>query len=338
MDNPPRARGGIPALVTTGILALTCIGPFLVGRDPAPPSAAPSVPAELEGLLAQWTEEAFPGNPDTLADHLDSATARHLTLGRRVYEDYCGGCHGENADGLGESASFLVPRPRNFRHGLTEDAPPLFKFRSTESGNPPLIEDMVKTIRFGLKGSAMPEHRLLDPVDVEAVAEYVLWVSKTSEFAVSVEMAYFDEEPDLSDEDELADFHEEYVLAEAERIQDRYGSPARLSMGIEPANDSASVTLGEKLYVDKGCHECHGRTGRGDGTSSDTLSDDWGFPIDPRDLTSGVFRAGSKGRDLFLRIRGGVTGTPMPSFDDLSDDEVWHLVHFVQSLAGEASR
>lgn len=70
----------------------------------------------------------------------------------------------------------------------------------------------------------------------------------------------------------------------------------------------------------------------GDGPSSYALRDWQDAAIRPRDLTTGVFRAGSTAEDVFVRIKTGLSGTPMPSSSNLPDDRIWDLVHFVRSL------
>ena len=66
-------------------------------------------------------------------------------------------------------------------------------------------------------------------------------------------------------------------------------------------------------------------------SSSYTLRDYKDSLIRPRDFTTGVFRAGSTAKDLFLRLRGGLNGTPMPSIPG-TDEEIWAQVYYVLSM------
>ncbi|MFQ5749008.1 MAG: cbb3-type cytochrome c oxidase subunit I, partial [Planctomycetota bacterium] len=318
MKNPPPWRGGLsPLVATTGITLLVFLAPLLAGRGPKSPRPAGPFPADLAAFGIRGLHDLFPGDPATFTDNLTDPKVRRIVQGRQVFETYCTGCHGTDADGNGPAAPMLIPRPRNFRYGVDPESPPIFKFRSTSSGEPPLRSDLVRTIGSGLPGSAMPNHRLVVPSDLDAVAEYILWVAKTSEFAQAVRTDYEDEEPDLSDEEERGDFYEEFVLEESDRIHQRYEHPNTLAVGSETPDDEASRERGRAIFQREGCVECHGKTGRGDGSSAEGLQDSWGFPIDPRDFSTGRFRAGSSDRDVYLRIRGGVSGTPMPSFEDL---------------------
>lgn len=99
------------------------------------------------------------------------------------------------------------------------------------------------------------------------------------------------------------------------------------------------VGKGREVYEKAGCGECHGRTGRGDGPSAGQLKDEWGNPIRPADLTRRPFKGGSTPRDLFRTLITGLGGTPMPSYRDaLTDEELWALVYYVDSLAPRGVR
>ena len=73
------------------------------------------------------------------------------------------------------------------------------------------------------------------------------------------------------------------------------------------------LELGKSVYTEIGCIKCHGDIGKGDGPSAYTLIDSWGYPIIPRDFTSGIYLGGGTPKDLYLRFVGGMDGTPMPS-------------------------
>ncbi|MGB5053070.1 MAG: hypothetical protein WBO24_01600, partial [Nitrospirales bacterium] len=69
--------------------------------------------------------------------------------------------------------------------------------------------------------------------------------------------------------------------------------------------------------------------------------DSWGGAVKPAHLSlaagvPGGVKLGHHGGRLFLTIKTGIGGTPMPAFDSLTSEEVWDLVHFVQSLRVEA--
>src|SRR3970040_518226 len=69
--------------------------------------------------------------------------------GKILYETYCSTCHGFDGKGEGTAAIYLNPKPRDFTRGI-------FKFQSTPVGGLPTDEDLHRTLRNGMPGSAMP--------------------------------------------------------------------------------------------------------------------------------------------------------------------------------------
>ena len=74
------------------------------------------------------------------------------------------------------------------------------------------------------------------------------------------------------------------------------------------------------------CALCHGERGDGRGMRSS------GFAKAPASFVDPAWRRGATPRRVFFAIREGVRGTPMPSWDWLSEDEAWDLVAYVLSL------
>jgi mono/diheme cytochrome c family protein len=119
-------------------------------------------------------------------------------------------------------------------------------------------------------------------------------------------------------------------------------------------NTAESRARGRELYLGQRakCATCHGDSGLGDGpqtvavqknplTNEDYpvpgLFDEWGNPIEPRNLTRGIYRGGRRPVDLYRRIHAGIKGTPMPAFGTvLNDNEIWDIVNYVTYLPFEA--
>ncbi|MGR3318765.1 MAG: ethylbenzene dehydrogenase-related protein, partial [Candidatus Anammoxibacter sp.] len=82
---------------------------------------------------------------------------------------------------------------------------------------------------------------------------------------------------------------------------------------------------------------CHGEDGRGNGPITNTMRNEWGFQFRARNFTrGGLFKRGNAVRDIFITVSTGLNGTPMGSFIDLlTEEERWHLAHFVNSLNRE---
>ncbi|MEO1993851.1 MAG: cytochrome c, partial [Planctomycetaceae bacterium] len=106
-----------------------------------------------------------------------------------------------------------------------------------------------------------------------------------------------------------------------------------------------SIQRGRRLYLDKklNCRNCHGDTGLGNGpqtrdyekdATKPGLFDDWGHPLKPRNLTTGIYRGGRRPIDIYRRIRSGIKGAKMPAFDVnvASEQDVWDLVNYVLSI------
>ena len=85
------------------------------------------------------------GAPHAQATTSSTAAPR----GKAVYDQHCAECHGATGHGDGPAAPFLTPRPRDFTAGR-------YKLRTTESGSVPTDDDLARSVREGLPGSAMP--------------------------------------------------------------------------------------------------------------------------------------------------------------------------------------
>ncbi len=71
-----------------------------------------------------------------------------LARGLELFAHHCASCHGEEGAGDGTAAYLLNPKPRDFTGGT-------FILTSTEMGLPS-DEDLLKTLGYGMPGSAMP--------------------------------------------------------------------------------------------------------------------------------------------------------------------------------------
>ena len=88
-----------------------------------------------------------------------------------------------------------------------------------------------------------------------------------------------------------------------------------------------------KLLYDKNCAGCHGAEGRGNGDAAQFLL------IRPRDFTLGKFKYRSTflGKlpldgDVYRTLVRGLPGTAMPSWRELSDEQLWALVDYVKTF------
>ena len=112
------------------------------------------------------------------------------------------------------------------------------------------------------------------------------------------------------------------------------GSP--LLVPPEPAFDDLHWYGGRRIYLEA-CAPCHGADGNP--VPEAVKFDNEGYPVPPRSFVNGIFKGGSEGHQLYARIFKGMKGTPMPAFEGAyTNDEVWDLIHYVQSLARKGAQ
>lgn len=88
------------------------------------------------------------------------------------------------------------------------------------------------------------------------------------------------------------------------------------------------ISAGRKLFR-ANCQSCHGKVGEGDGPLSNT------FTPRPANFLVDSFMQFISPLQVFNTTRLGVRGTGMPSFDKLSDKEIWAVSFYVKSLRFE---
>ncbi len=231
-----------------------------------------------------------------------SVTAASLEAGKTIYLQHCAACHGDGGDGNGPASVWLFPRPRNFSAGL-------FKIKSTPGMELPSDQDLLDTVTRGMPGSSMPSFTYLAERERRDAVEYVKFLT-----------AYTNDAGNR--------------VNRFEQAQAGGVSSQAIQIPPEPPVTVQSLADGAHLFTKLNCVMCHGETGAGDGPNASTLKDTQGLYLPPRDFSTGAFRGGHTGRDLFTRIAVGLPGTPMVAFDNqvMTDRERWSLVHYIQSL------
>jgi DMSO reductase family type II enzyme heme b subunit len=171
-----------------------------------------------------------------------------------------------------------------------------YKIRSTGLGTLPTDEDLFRIISSGIEGTAMPFWNTLSSGERWQVIYYV----KT--------------------------FYEGFKESEAHEV---------ISIKAETSSDSESVKRGKKLFKEAKCFLCHGEDGRADGQITTTLKGKWHFPYKARNLTKGwLFKGGNATKDIYRTVSTGINETPMGSYEDfLTDEDRWHLTHYVKSIS-----
>ncbi|HXT60853.1 MAG TPA: cytochrome c [Pirellulales bacterium] len=272
-----------------------------------------------------------------------------------LFRQHCVHCHGVTGDGAGPTAAFLNPHPRDYRRGT-------FKFKSTGFNDKPTTADLKRTLIDGIPGTAMPSFALLPADQIEALVEYVKYLSIRGETERNMAGALFlqDEEIEATRagilEGYLQPIVDQWAAAEEAVVR-----PTERPETSTPEELASSIEEGRKLFFNKDaqCTKCHGPTGLGDGNDgmAEKLYDVWNekktaddlarwlLPkqeLRPRNLRMGIYRGGGRPLDIYRRIHAGIPGTPMPGAgpqpgkkETFTPEQIWHLVDYVRSLPYE---
>lgn len=337
----------------------------LEGRDPATvkPAQREAVEEMLTELFGTPDDPRVPPRTDldlSLVQRAAGPIGRDITGNERgLFRKHCAVCHGISGDGAGPIAEMLNPYPRDFRNGV-------FKFTSVSGGAKPLRSDLLRTLKRGLPGTGMPSFSPLSPEDLDALAEYVRYLSIRGETELFLLRT-------VVDENEPLPLQRRFVFEEgvrpvdamwrlAEEQPEKYVVvPQRPKLSPEMLD--AAIARGKALYQEPRaqCTKCHGPEGRGDGSETE-LFDDWNKakkgvtdeqtrqlakwfslplqPLRPRNFHDGLFHGGGRPEDIYLRIYIGIPGTPMPAAGAapgtpgvFTPDEIWDLTFYVLSLS-----
>lgn len=215
-----------------------------------------------------------------------------------LYRKHCIRCHGTSGDGRGPAARLLSPYPRDFRLGK-------FKFKTTPQGTKPTKEDLAKTLRHGIPGTSMPSFSLLRDQEIDALVDYVIYLSVRGEAERSM-LYQVSHSLDYSRGDRLIDFglkdkqskEFELQLSKLEQpVSQLYASwevkpsetpelpqsfPVLGAPTVDASNQSAlseSIARGQQLFQGSiaSCSKCHAADGSGQGAPKDydAWTKDW---------------------------------------------------------------
>ena len=243
--------------------------------------------------------------------------ADRLNLGKRIYTEYCMACHGIDGKGDGPAAKGLYPPPRNFTLGI-------MKFGNVSSGEL-TDDDILKThLHRGLKGTAMLPWDLSDE-QADAVIQYIktfapnVWIGKDKELGERVRIPrdpFGLARKGSAIERGKAVYH---VSANCQTCHQAYVTKeelAVLSNRIEETDEYTVADFDDDIYALK------------------PQESDHGYKTIPPDFTWHEMRSIHTFKDLYLRIAVGIGGTTMPAWKDtMSEEDIWALSYYIQSLA-----
>jgi len=260
--------------------------------------------------------------PMTLAGETVSAEA--LNHGYEQYMLNCYACHGEDGDGKGPAAPYLRPQPRDFRTGV-------FKFGGVRNPGMPHTKDLVDLVKRGITGTAMLAWDLPDE-DLVAIVQYIKTFSSA---ATEGSAKLWSKRKSLG----------ERIVAEKDPWKGK---------------DAEAIAHGEVVYhINAQCRTCHPSY-----ITQSTMWDmsqkvGWGYAelmyrpqLKESDAFKGVkilpidflyhpiksIRADDSAEDqrdrLYRVIGAGIPGAAMPTWKGaLSEEDLWSLVYYVQSVA-----
>ncbi len=274
---------------------------------------------DYKELLSLEKVEKAAGPPATTAEPGDKG----------LYRQLCASCHGESGQGRGPVAASQNPYPREFRHGV-------FKYKSTARKNKPVKADIARDLRKGLSGTQMPLFDKLSDEKINAVVDYVVFLSIRGEFErkllytaafeldLNTDRIYSVAYKKSDDAENKKKFKGQLDTAteiltgiadawvEAADGVEEFAMPKFPLYGSETVDNKkeldASIALGRKLYLSEeaACAKCHGESARGDGKQLPDY-DDW-----TKDWTSKIDISPTKLDDLLpLMARGGMKPQPL---------------------------
>ncbi|WP_428306075.1 c-type cytochrome [Lacipirellula sp.] len=323
----------------SGLLTVVALSAALIGCEQAPPprfglnpvvmvnnEISPEYQQEIANVLA-----AMFGTPDAPYALPESGlNQQRLTLAagaawsdkqgvdRGLYRKHCVHCHGINGDGRGPTARFLNPYPRDYRQGV-------FKFKTTYNPAKPTNGDLRRVLNNGVPGTSMPSFSLLTESELDALLEYVKYLSIRGEMETQLSQYVYDElgeaekedangDPVLDDDGnpvmerppldpatnaEQAEVVKELlanVLGPWQEANDQVINPAEEGLPADnrtPEEIGESIAKGRELFfgTKANCFTCHGPTGLGDGQQNDF--DIWAkeqntFDIANKDLAESI--------------------------------------------------
>lgn len=298
--------------------------PTLGGKvaDPA------KLPDPKKETLRAALDEVFGTPAEPTVNGADANAVTQLAISPESLKAAAGGfkarcvqCHGQPGDGRGPNAAFIDPYPRDFRTGSFKRA--TGKVRNGK----PRLDDIITTLRSGVKGTSMPMFDLISADDVRATAGYVIYLAIRGEVEAEVTKRLLSDGEDALD-DPAAGVREVFPKVLAAWVAAQVVGDDVVSTGPVPDAPDA-IRRGRALFAGKGgCLACHEQYGRKDVYRFDVR----GLPNRVGELTEPARKWGKEPADLAHRVRFGIHAANMPANPALTDAEVRDLVSFLHAL------
>lgn len=228
----------------------------------------------------------------------DPATPGHekdgwqLLYGRNLYMRHCLHCHGVSGDGNGPTATYLNPRPRDYRQGV-------FKFTSTIGTAKARRDDLQQILKNGIPGTSMPSFVLLKTEEKAAIIEYIRWLAMRGEFEIKLSRELGTDYSTKAVQDRMNNKESRSDIVAALNTfigtKDKPGEFAQTISDVSdtlagdwtaaedeanlvlpkvarqlPHDDPQSIARGRALFMSEKlkCYNCHGIGAKGDGSGT----------------------------------------------------------------------
>lgn len=258
----------------------------------------PQLRAVIGYLMTQGVKD-FPYYEPWTSEEFGKASADR---GKVVYKEYCSQCHGASGKGDGPAASGLNPKPAVHANMAFDKLPMEYLYTVINHGG----------VAVG-KSPSMPYWGLT--IGQQGVADVIAYLKVTFKGAEGT-----------------AAQAEGGALGVCPQERKTQQAPAEFLAKTNPLPASSStIQAGKKLFQETAtplaCMNCHGAAGDGRGAMGAA------FQPPPRNFTCGQTMKGISDGQLFWVIKNGSPGTGMMAFGNLSEDDVWKLIHYIRSLA-----
>jgi len=291
-----------------------------------------------------------------------------------LYREHCAHCHGITGDGAGPTASFLNPYPRDYRMGVFKFKSTPKGMRPTHADLQRILLDGVPGTAMP-SFLVLPENEIEALIHYVRYLSIRGEVERSLIFYAMTELEPEDRLLNIGGTQQVqADQASTIRDFTAEVVQKWLDADSVATPVVAPdpqRNLKESIRHGRELFYGPvaNCVKCHGNLALGDGQTTDY--DDWAKELDPtnpevlkeylalgsfvlkprtilpRNLRQGIYRGGRRPLDMYWRIHNGIDGTPMPGAlllkedsppgaKGLTQEDVWALVDYVQSLPYES--
>jgi mono/diheme cytochrome c family protein len=256
------------------------------------------------GLVAFATTVGAQGIGVDELERMLVPTDKKIERGKRVYQNQCAGCHGDDGKGNVEypAEKFANPVP-DFTSG---------KYRHGEG---PV--QVYNTISKGILGDKEASH----PTYADSLRYQQRWA--VTHYVRSLSDTKLDRDP-------------REVMAKA-RNEAKNGvcDPAvrqRMEKNVEPSGEE-QMKLGKQVYESQ-CQSCHGKSGKGNGPAGQALQPS------PRNFQSAdaEWVNGTSPFGIMTTLNNGIEGAAMSSYKSLSTKKRWAVTHYLRQWIPEKRR